>query len=70
MCVIDKGIGIQSHKLGFLFERYYRVENTNQNFSGIGLGLDISSKIVNSHQGTIGVESVFGEGSTFWFNCH
>ncbi|MDB5119395.1 MAG: histidine kinase [Sphingobacteriales bacterium] len=63
----DFGIGIQGDHLGNLFDRYYKVENTSQNFSGMGLGLYLSSQIIYSHKGAIGVESVFGEGSTFWF---
>jgi two-component system, chemotaxis family, sensor kinase Cph1 len=65
--VIDRGIGIAEEKLVNIFDRFYRVENTSQYFSGIGLGLYISSEIVKRHEGEIGVESLPGKGSTFWF---
>ena len=67
VAVTDKGIGIPEDKLSDIFDRFYRVENTSKSFSGIGLGLYISSEIVKRHQGRIGVESILGEGSTFWF---
>ena len=66
--VKDNGIGIPEDKVNNIFDRFYRVENTSKNFSGIGLGLFISSEIIKRHQGEIGVESTFGSGSTFWFS--
>ncbi|HEY4327436.1 MAG TPA: HAMP domain-containing sensor histidine kinase [Mucilaginibacter sp.] len=65
--VIDKGIGIAADKIENIFDRFYRVENTSQSFSGIGLGLYISSEIIKRHHREIGVDSIVGEGSTFWF---
>lgn len=65
--VKDNGIGIPEDKVNDIFDRFYRVENTSKNFSGIGLGLYISSEIIKRHQGQIGVESTLGGGSTFWF---
>jgi chemotaxis family two-component system sensor kinase Cph1 len=67
VAVTDNGIGIPEDKLTDIFDRFYRVENTSKSFSGIGLGLYISSEIIKRHQGQIGVESTLGEGSTFWF---
>ncbi|MDF3078273.1 MAG: domain S-box protein [Sphingobacteriaceae bacterium] len=64
--VTDKGKGIPQDKISHLFHRYYRIEDKT-NFSGLGLGLYISSEIVKRHQGQIGVESESGRGSTFWF---
>ncbi|WP_207532636.1 sensor histidine kinase [Desertivirga arenae] len=66
--VIDQGIGIDPDKIPLLFQRFFRVENTSQNFSGLGMGLYISSEIIKAHDGEIGVESKMGEGATFWFN--
>lgn len=66
--VRDFGIGINPEKLPHLFDRYYRVDALGHQFSGLGLGLYISSEIVNRHGGEIGVTSTLGEGSNFWFS--
>ncbi|OJW18116.1 ATP-binding protein [Mucilaginibacter sp. 44-25] len=65
--VSDYGIGINPDKLPHLFDRYYRVDALGHQFSGLGLGLYISSDIIKRHDGDIGVESQWGEGSKFWF---
>ncbi|WP_216629441.1 chemotaxis protein CheB [Taibaiella lutea] len=66
--VRDFGIGIPKNKKDFLFDRFYRVQESSTHFAGLGLGLYISAEIVKRHHGEIGVESVLGEGSTFWFS--
>ena len=65
--VEDFGIGIPPEKLPFLFDRFYRVDVSGVQYSGLGLGLYISSEIVKRHGGVLGVESVAGQGSKFWF---
>jgi len=65
--ITDFGIGIPKDKIPFLFDRFFRVDDTSQKYSGLGLGLYISAEIVRRHGGDIGIESVPGEGSTFWF---
>lgn len=65
--VQDFGIGIPAEKLPHLFDRYYRVDPSGIQFSGLGLGLYISSEIIERHGGEIGVDSSEGKGSTFWF---
>ncbi|MDT3401375.1 chemotaxis protein CheB [Mucilaginibacter terrae] len=65
--VKDFGIGIPEEKLPYIFDRFYRVQESSAQFSGLGLGLYISSEIVKRHHGEVGVDSVAGEGSTFWF---
>lgn len=65
--VQDFGIGIPKNKKGYLFDRFYRVQESSTYFAGLGLGLYISAEIVKRHNGQIGVESSSGMGSTFWF---
>lgn len=66
--VSDRGVGIPPEMLSHLFERFYRVpgiEPQTGSHVGLGLGLYISHKIVESHGGAITVQSHPGSGSTF-----
>ena len=65
--VTDKGPGIELEKQRFLFDRYYRVDNSGSQYTGLGLGLYICAEIIKIHNGEIGVISEGGNGSTFWF---
>ncbi len=66
--VIDQGPGIPPEQMHKLFSRFGQLgEKDNRRKLGTGLGLAISKAIVQEHQGEIGVESVLGKGSTFWF---
>lgn len=65
--VMDSGPGIPQDKVTHIFERYYQVENSGKQSSGLGLGLYICAEIVHKHGGGIGVESEPGKGSKFWF---
>jgi PAS domain S-box-containing protein len=65
--ITDHGIGIAKEKQAHLFERFYRVDNLPKQMPGLGLGLFIASDIIHHHKGAIGVESIPGDGSSFWF---
>jgi len=67
IAIRDFGIGIPTDKQEHLFDRYYRVDYSSNQYTGIGLGLYISSEIIKRHKGQIGVHSEVGKGSTFWF---
>jgi NtrC-family two-component system sensor histidine kinase KinB len=63
--VADTGTGIPREYQERIFEKFFRVPETGQ--KGTGLGLYIAKEIIRSHGGDIGVESEPGKGSTFWF---
>ncbi|RAJ37212.1 CheR family methyltransferase [Pedobacter cryoconitis] len=63
----DGGPGIPEEKTRHLFDRYYRTDYEGGQYSGLGLGLYICSEIIKRHGGNIGVDSVVGQGSSFWF---
>ncbi|WP_051189786.1 PAS domain-containing sensor histidine kinase [Daejeonella oryzae] len=65
--VTDQGPGIAAEKIPLLFDRFYRVESNGSRYSGLGLGLYISSQIIKEHGGQIGADSEEGKGSRFWF---
>jgi len=63
--VRDSGIGISPADQARIFERFYKADRARSSGSGTGLGLAIARHIVEGHGGTIRVDSVEGEGSTF-----
>ncbi len=64
--VTDTGVGIPADAIGHVFERFYRVDKARARKSGgSGLGLAIVRNMVERNQGTIGVHSIPGVGSTF-----
>ncbi len=68
IAVSDTGIGITPADQRRIFASFEQVEaSTVRRFQGLGLGLAICKQLVNLHGGDIGVESVPGQGSTFWF---
>ena len=64
LLVRDRGIGIEPSDQRQIFERFERAVSS-RNYGGLGLGLYIVRRIVEAHGGTIRVESVPGEGSSF-----
>nr|WP_225937634.1 PAS domain-containing protein [Myxococcus sp. RHSTA-1-4] len=64
LTVRDEGIGIAPQDLTRIFEKFGRAVST-RNYGGLGLGLFITRRIVEAHQGTIRAESQRGHGATF-----
>ena len=66
VAVVDEGLGIPPGALPRLFEQFYRAPNVASGvIAGMGLGLYLVREIVTRHGGSVAVESVEGQGSTF-----
>jgi two-component system sensor histidine kinase KdpD len=63
--ITDYGVGIPASEQILIFEKFYRGPAQAHRKPGTGMGLAISRAIIEAHQGTIGVSSAPGEGSTF-----
>jgi len=63
----DTGLGIPQHKQQDLFSPFSRLGKERSSIEGTGIGLTITKRIVEAMNGNIGVDSMEGQGSTFWF---
>lgn len=63
--VKDNGVGIPANEVPYVFDRFYRAENSGINKTGSGLGLSIVKSIMDKHGGKIWAESEEGKGSEF-----
>ena len=64
--VQDSGIGILPQQIPYLFERFRQAEGSeNRSYEGSGLGLSLVKELVELHGGTVSVDSIYGQGTTF-----
>jgi len=67
--IADTGVGIAAEQLPYLFDRFYRAEESrSRHTGGMGLGLAIAKEFVEAHQGFISVQSEVGRGTQFTVN--
>jgi len=65
--VQDHGPGVEPEKREVIFEKFRQIDGSvTREHSGTGLGLSISKELTVLLGGTIGVDSVLGQGATFW----
>lgn len=66
--ITDNGIGIQDQEKDKIFINFYQIDRyKNGNIKGVGVGLPLTKKFIELHNGEIGFNSEYNKGSTFWF---
>jgi PAS domain S-box-containing protein len=70
LSISDSGLGLSESQLSQLFQPFRRLENAVGNAEGTGIGLVVSKRLMELMNGTIGVASTVGGGSTFWIELH
>jgi signal transduction histidine kinase len=65
--ITDHGVGIKTEDIPYIFDRFYRADNsrTKENEKGYGIGLSIAKSVAEAHNGNVSVISKPGKGSTF-----
>jgi signal transduction histidine kinase/CheY-like chemotaxis protein len=66
ICVRDTGVGLAPEQLAQLFQPFNRLGKEASTEEGTGIGLVVTKRLVELMGGTIGADSVVGEGSVFW----
>lgn len=66
LSVQDNGAGMEAETLPYIFDRFYRIDQSRtRQYGGAGLGLSITKTIVEAHEGSITVNSIIGKGTIF-----
>ena len=63
--ISDTGIGMKKEEIPYIFDRFYRADESRGIKAGTGLGLAIAKWIIEEHDGSVEVETLEGEGTTF-----
>lgn len=67
--IIDTGIGIRNEKINHIFGHFTQeASDITREYGGTGLGLAITKRIIEMHNSSIDIESIYGKGSSFFFN--
>jgi signal transduction histidine kinase len=66
--VRDTGLGISKENMDKMFQKFFRVPDSENSVQGTGLGLSIAKRIVEAHGGEMWVESELGKGTSFFFS--